>query len=66
MSEAVAARGIERYRALLRVPHARELFLWALPRVVADGARLPMGMVPLSLVLLVRDSGAGYGAIVGA
>jgi len=63
MSEAVAARGIERYRALLRVPHARELFLWALL------ARLPMGMVPLALVLLVRDSGAGYGqagAIVGA
>jgi len=56
MSEAVAARGIERYRALLRVPHARELFLWALL------ARLPMGMVPLALVLLVRDSGAGIRA----
>ena len=63
MSEAVAAQGLERYRALLRVPHARRLFLWALL------ARLPMGMVPLGLVLLVRDSGGSYGAagaVVGA
>ncbi len=56
MSEAVAAQGIERYRALLRVPYARPLFLWALL------ARMPMGMVPLALILLVREEGGSYGA----
>ncbi len=63
MSEAVAAQGIERYRALLRVPHARRLFLWALL------ARLPVGMVPLALILVVRAEGGSYGAagaVVGA
>ena len=63
MSEAVAAQGVERYRALLRVPYARRLFLWALL------ARLPMGMVPFGLILLVRAEGGSYGAagaVVGA
>ena len=56
MSEAVAAQGVERYRALLRVPYARRLFLWALV------ARLPMGMVPFGLILVVRAEGGSYGA----
>ena len=56
MSEAVAAQGIERYRALLRVPYARPLFVWALL------ARMPMGMVPLALILIVRAEGGSYGA----
>ncbi len=55
MEEALAAPP-GRYRALLATPHAR--------RLIASGlvARLPMGMVPLALLLLVRDTGAGYGA----
>ena len=48
--------GLERYRALLRTPHARRLFSFSLL------ARLPIGMTPLALLLLVRETGAGYGA----
>ena len=49
-----APRG--RYRALFATPHARRLVASALV------ARLPMGMVPLALLLLVRDAGGSYGA----
>lgn len=48
--------GLERYRALLRTPYARRLFSFSLL------ARLPIGMTPLALLLLVRETGAGYGA----
>ncbi|HVM69086.1 MAG TPA: MFS transporter [Gaiellaceae bacterium] len=46
--------GLARYRALFRVPHVRLLVSAGLV------ARLPMGMVPLALVLLVRDAGGSY------
>ena len=55
----VAAQGIARYRALLRVPYARRLVLSGLL------ARLPMGMVPLALLLLVRDAGGSYASAGG-
>jgi len=45
-----------RYRALFATPHARRLTASALV------ARLPMGMVPLALLLVVRDGGGSYGA----
>ena len=48
-------RGIARYRELFRKPHAAALFTWSIV------ARLPIGMAGLSLVLLIRDTGAGYG-----
>ena len=47
--------GLERYRALLRTPYARRLFASSLL------ARLPTGMTPLALLLLVRDAGGGRG-----
>ena len=48
--------GLERYRALMQTPYARRLFAFSLL------ARLPIGMTPLALILLVRESGGGYGA----
>ena len=55
MSEAQAARGLARYRELFANPHAAALLAWSIV------ARLPTGMAALSLVLLVRATGAGYG-----
>lgn len=55
--------GPARYRALLALPHARALLGWSLL------GRLPLGMTPLALVLLVRGEGASYaaaGAVVAA
>ncbi len=48
--------GLERYRALLRVPHAKALVGWSLL------GRVPLGMTPFALLLLVRGEGEGYGA----
>ncbi len=45
-----------RYQALFATPHARRLTASALV------ARMPMGMVPLALLLVVRDGGGSYGA----
>jgi MFS family permease len=52
-------KGIARYRSFLAVPHTRALFGWALL------ARLPLGMAPLALLLLVRAEGASYAAAGG-
>ena len=56
VTEAVPPLGLARYRALFQVPYVRRLVLSGLL------ARLPMGMVGLALLLLVRESGGGYGA----
>ncbi|HUH14756.1 MAG TPA: MFS transporter [Gaiellaceae bacterium] len=56
MTDAVPPLGLARYRALFAVPFVRRLVLSGLL------ARLPMGMVPLALLLLVRESGGSYGA----
>ena len=48
--------GLERYQALLRVPHAKALVGWSLL------GRVPLGMTPFALLLLVRGEGEGYGA----
>lgn len=48
--------GIHPYRELVRLPHARGLIGWSLL------ARLPLGMTPFALLLLVRGEGDGYGA----
>ena len=48
--------GIARYRSFLAVPHTRSLIGWALV------ARIPLGMTPLALLLLVTDQGASYAA----
>lgn len=59
MSQLASPAGTERYRALLRTPHARRLIGFGLL------ARMPVGMVPLALLLLVRESGGGYAAAGG-
>lgn len=59
MDDATTPAGFARYGALFRVPHARRLILSGLL------ARMPMGMVPLSLLLVIRESGAGF-AVAGA
>ncbi|HEX5583857.1 MFS transporter [Gaiella sp.] len=48
--------GIERYRTLLALPHARALVAWSLL------GRLPLGMTPLALLFLLRGEGYGYDA----
>jgi MFS family permease len=48
--------GLRAYRELFGLPHARALIGWALV------ARLPVGMTPLALLLLVRAEGESYGA----
>jgi MFS family permease len=55
VSHAPEARGVARYRGLFANPHAASLFVWSIV------ARLPVGMAALSLVLLIRGTGAGYG-----
>ena len=57
--EAVPPLGLARYAALFRVPYVRRLVLSGLL------ARLPIGMVPLALLLLVRESGGSYAAAGG-
>ena len=49
------ARGVARYRELFANRYAASLLAWSII------ARLPNGMAALSLVLLVRATGAGYG-----
>jgi MFS family permease len=56
VSYAPEARGVARYRELFAHDHAAALLVWSIV------ARLPMGMGVLSLVLLVRSTGASYGA----
>jgi MFS family permease len=56
VTEAVPPLGFARYRALFSVPYVRRLVVSAL------FARLPMGMVPLALLLLVRENGGSYAA----
>ena len=56
MSYAPEARGVARYRELFAHDHAAALLVWSIV------ARLPMGMGVLSHVLLVRSTGASYGA----
>jgi MFS family permease len=55
LSEAQAAQGVARYRELFANQYAAALLAWSIV------ARLPNGMAALSLVLLVRATGAGYG-----
>ena len=56
VTEAVPPLGLARYRALFQVPYVRRLVVSAL------FARLPIGMVPLALLLLVRENGGSYAA----
>ncbi len=55
MSQATETRGLARYRELFANPYAASLLAWSIV------ARIPNGMAALSLVLLVRSTGAGYG-----
>ena len=48
--------GTGHYRALLGLPHVPALVGWSLL------GRLPLGMAPLALLLLVRGEGGSYGA----
>jgi MFS family permease len=48
--------GAGRYVALLRAPHAGALLGWGMV------ARLPLGMTPLALLLVVRGEGESYAA----
>lgn len=56
VTDAVPPLGLARYRALFATPFVRRLVLSGML------ARLPMGMVPLALLLLVREGGGSYGA----
>lgn len=63
MDEVTTPVGFARYGALFRVPQTRRLILSGLL------ARMPIGMVPLSLILVIRESGAGFavaGSVSGA
>ena len=48
--------GLHAYRELFGIPFAKPLVGWSLI------GRLPVGMTPLALLLLVRGEGEGYGA----
>jgi MFS family permease len=48
--------GVRAYRELFGLPYAKPLVGWSLV------GRLPVGMTPLALLLLVRGEGEGYGA----
>ncbi len=50
-----AAVGLDRYRLLLARPHAVALICWSLL------GRLPLGMVPIAILLLLRGEGVSYG-----
>lgn len=56
MDELLPAPSRRRYRALFATPHVRRLIVSALV------ARMPMGMVPLALLLAVRDAGGSFAA----
>jgi MFS family permease len=56
VDDVIPVAGAGRYRALFATPHARRLTATALV------ARMPMGMVPLALLLVVRDGGGSYGS----
>ena len=56
MDDVIPVAGAGRYRALFATPYARRLTASALV------ARMPMGMVPLALLLVVRDRGGSFGA----
>ena len=55
MPGARETRGVARYRELFGNRYAASLLAWSIV------ARIPNGMAALSLVLLVRATGAGYG-----
>jgi MFS family permease len=59
MTAVAEEKGIARYREFLAVPHTRSLIGWALL------ARMPLGMAPLALLLLLRAEGASYAAAGG-
>ena len=48
--------GAQHYRELVGIPHAKALIGWSLL------ARLPLGMTPFALLLVVRGEGDGYGS----
>ena len=50
------ATGLARYRLFFGHQHVVALLAWSML------ARLPMGMVPLGLILLIRGEGSGYAA----
>ena len=56
MTPSRATTGTAHYRALLGLPYARSMLGWSLL------GRLPLGMTPLALLLLVRGEGRSYGA----
>ena len=56
MTQASEAIGAGRYVALLRAPHVGALLGWGMV------ARLPLGMTPLALLLVVRGEGGSYAA----
>ena len=56
MTQASGTTGAGRYAALLRTPHVGALLGWGMV------ARLPLGMTPLALLLVVRGEGKSYAA----
>ncbi len=56
MTQGSEVIGAGRYVALLRAPHVGALLGWGLL------ARLPLGMTPLALLLVVRGEGGSYAA----
>src|SRR5260221_7596107 len=56
MTQAPEAIGAGRYLALLRAPHVAALLGWGMV------ARLPLGMTPLALLLVIRGEGGSYAA----
>jgi MFS family permease len=56
MTQASEAIGAGRYISLLRAPHVAALLGWGMV------ARLPLGMTPLALLLVVRGEGGSYAA----
>jgi MFS family permease len=56
VDDVIPVAGGSRYRALFATAYARRLTASALV------ARMPMGMVPLALLLVVRDGGGSFGA----
>ena len=56
MTQSSDVIGAGRYVALLRAPHVGALLGWGMV------ARLPLGMTPLALLLVVRGQGGSYAA----
>jgi hypothetical protein len=52
--------GTRQYRELLGLPSAAALVAWSLL------GPLPLGMAPLSLLLLLRGEGRSYGVVVAS